>query len=279
LKADGTVVSWGITNGDGGVYDYGQSHAPTNITNAIAIAVGADHNLALLRDGTVTGWGSDDFDQLFGPRQVTGVAAVTAGGTTSFLLLTNGTVLSFGRSDKGRVPPVGLSNVVAVSSYEFTQIALKADGTVTTWGSLVTGPQPAVSNVVAVAAGGGEARVLFADNSIGRWSWDTNLITNDLPAGVANISGIAEGEQFSVAWTGDEPYRPFAAPSLFRFTGGNFSMTVNSVRGMLYRMESTDSLSPANWTLYRPVPGNGDPFTLVDLYANVPARFYRIRQQ
>ncbi len=283
LRADGSVISWGITNG---IKDWGQSYAPTNINNAVAIAAGQDHNLALLRDGTVKGWGSDDFSQIWNTREVQGVCGIAAGLATSFLLLTNGTVLAFGWDHTGHInPPADLSNVVAVAVHDFNNIALRSDGTVATWGDAVSGPQPIVSNVVAISAGSLAARVLFADNSSASWSWGTNSLSYDLPPNVSNILAIAEtggsgwGE-FTVVLTGHAPCAPFSYVKSVAMSNDNIRMTLQSQRGILYVKETTKSLTTPHWSLSPPFPGDGRVVTLEDaINAADSSLFYRIRKQ
>ena len=46
-----------------------------------------------------------------------------------------GTVVAWGRNDFGEVDvPPGLTNVTAISAFEFHNLALKEDGTVVPWG-------------------------------------------------------------------------------------------------------------------------------------------------
>src|SRR5205814_6676092 len=73
----------------------------------------------------------------------------------------------------------GLTDVVAISAGVEQSLALRADGTVWTWGlpllsSLSGDPAPVagVGDVVGVAAGGAHDAVLKADGSV--WSWGAN---------------------------------------------------------------------------------------------------------
>ena len=281
MNADGSVVSWGITGHSIFDGDWGQSVAPTSITNAVAIAAGQDHNIALLADGSVTGWGSDDYSQISGPRSAINVVNIAAGTVTSFLVLKNGTVLSYGRLDKGRIPPAGLSDVVSISSYGWNQIALKRDGTIVTWGWYVPNPpvQPNISNVIGVAASEFWARVLLADGRTATFPWGGDVLTYDTPSGIANPQGVAVGAGHSILWTGDAPFERFAQPGAVVLHSGAFAITIPSRRGLAYRMESTEDLKEHSWTFFTPVPGTGQLLNLEDTNANVPRRFYRVRQE
>ena len=60
-------------------------------------------------------------------------------------LRADGTVAGWGLNDEGQsIPPVGLTNVVAISAGYWHSIALRADGTLVCWGALDY-CQPAVS--------------------------------------------------------------------------------------------------------------------------------------
>ena len=111
----------------------GQFQVPVGTTNISAISAGWAHNLALLGDGTVFGWGYNEHGE------ATGVP------TPGAALSTN---ISFGvvKLD-GNV----LSNVCAISAGQGYSLALKKDGTVVAWG--LHSPVPVgLKNVVAIEA-------------------------------------------------------------------------------------------------------------------------------
>ena len=66
-------------------------------------------------------------------------------------MITLGPVAGWGLNTSGQaLPPPGLSNVVAVAASTTFSMALKADGTIVTWGSNVATNVPAgLSNVTA----------------------------------------------------------------------------------------------------------------------------------
>ncbi len=128
LLSDGTVMAWGA-NGSGqlGNGSTKNSHVPVAVSglsgvSAIAAAQGVgagagSHSLALLGNGTVMAWGSNNEGQL-GDGSTTsstvpvpvsglsGAAAVAAGEQSSVALLGDGTVMSWG-TDSGGVLGVG----------------------------------------------------------------------------------------------------------------------------------------------------------------------------
>jgi len=172
LLADGSVVAWG----DGA---YGQTNLPDVLTTgyyywdwwenrtvwwpnpywhpAVAIAAGHNHNLAILDDNTVTGWGDNSYGQLNIPPDLTNAVAIAGGGLHSVALRADGTVTVWGNNSFGQteVPP-GLTNVVAIAAGDFHTIALMASGKVVGWGNDVAGQTDiptAVTNAVGIASG------------------------------------------------------------------------------------------------------------------------------
>ena len=63
--------------------------------DTIDIDAGGNHNLALLANNKVTGWGKNNFFQSdYGSLQ-TNVLGISAGGDQSYLILSSGIILSF----------------------------------------------------------------------------------------------------------------------------------------------------------------------------------------
>jgi hypothetical protein len=85
------VVGWGNN-------DYTQADVPPGITNAVMVAGGDGHSLALLSDGNVIGWGRNDFGQLNIPTNLAGVAMIAGAHYHSVAVLTNGAVTAWGWS-------------------------------------------------------------------------------------------------------------------------------------------------------------------------------------
>ena len=73
LKADGTVVGWGVNA-------YGETTIPSGLSNVVAVAAGEYHSLALKADGTVVGWGFNGDGETAIPVGLNNVVAIAAGG-------------------------------------------------------------------------------------------------------------------------------------------------------------------------------------------------------
>ena len=128
LKRDGTVWVWGCnwqgqfgngTRTDPPGVNNGWELVPqkvAGVAGVTAIAVGSGRQtLALLKDGTLRGWGNTDWGQIgagvsadFQERPVTvrlaGVRAVFAAGNNSFAVKTDGTFWAWGAGGRGEWP-------------------------------------------------------------------------------------------------------------------------------------------------------------------------------
>ncbi|HEY1833747.1 MAG TPA: IPT/TIG domain-containing protein, partial [Solirubrobacteraceae bacterium] len=182
LLSDGQVESWGANawgqlgfNSGAGPTGFCEgcfSDTPRTISGlsgVAAIAAGGAHSLAMLRDGKILGWGSNNFGQVgsgreceacgtFQPTEVTGrltaVEQLSAGGNSSLALLENGEVMEWG-GVKGDTPVAvgGLAGVTAISDGDGHAMALLGDGTIMSW-TFTPAPVAGPDEVVGVSAGG-----------------------------------------------------------------------------------------------------------------------------
>jgi alpha-tubulin suppressor-like RCC1 family protein len=250
LKSDGTVLAWGNNQsgqlGDGNApIDHASPavvHGLAKGSGVIALTVGKSQALVLKSDGSVWGWGNGTSGELgdggngkrSAPTQViglgpgSGVVAIAAGGSHTFALKKDGSVLAFGNNSSGQLgdgtKPVdhnrpvrvkGLgpgSGVVSVEAGSSFGMALKADGSVLTWGKNKVGelgddsttdrsvPVEVVglgpgSGIVAIAAGSYHALALKKDGSLVAWGDNSSGQVGDgtvpknalVPVGVAAV--------------------------------------------------------------------------------------------
>ena len=225
------------------------------ITSAQKIAAGWSHSLYLCSNGsTVNAWGADTLGQL-GNGQVntnphpvpgtvnnlTGVKAIKAGYEHCIALKNDSTVWTWGSNIFGQLgngtntnstAPVqvsGLSGVIAVSGGQagYHSLALKADGTVWTWGKNTEGQLgdgtltnsnvpvqvPGLTGIIAIA--GGEYHSLALKNDGTVWAWGRNsngqlgnntTTLSSQPVQVYNLTGITSirgGRYWSMALRSD----------------------------------------------------------------------------
>jgi alpha-tubulin suppressor-like RCC1 family protein len=175
------------------------------ITNALAIAAGKNHSLALESDGTVVGWGDDYFGESKGLKTdghvLRNVVAIAAGENHSLALKSDGTVAAFGDNQHGQAAvPVGATNVTAIAAGWIGSMALKKDGAIVGWGQ-VNVPM-GLSNVVAIAATSafyGHDLALKKDGVVIEWVARGVNGDIDIKSGLSNVVAIAAGANHSLA--------------------------------------------------------------------------------
>jgi alpha-tubulin suppressor-like RCC1 family protein len=166
LRSDGTVWTWGINvsgqlgigthSGPGECKPYshyaavGCSTKPVEVVgpggkgvlnHVVAVAGGADFNVALRADGTVWSWGIDDYGQLGNgkseefdnlPSEVVGpdgqghlrdVVSIAAGGGFSMARLSNGSIWTWGENSSGQLG-IGNATGPSVCTTEHTPCSL-----------------------------------------------------------------------------------------------------------------------------------------------------------
>ena len=122
------VVAWGDNSG-------GQTEVPTNLDNAVAIAGGDYHSVAIRDDGTLVAWGFDDEGQIDVPTNSLPFVSVAAGAEHNLAIAEDGSVVAWGANDSGQTDvPSTVSSVLSVAAGESDSLALLASGTVVAWG-------------------------------------------------------------------------------------------------------------------------------------------------
>jgi len=210
VMGDTSVRAWGFNNtsqlGDGSVITRTTPIMVAGLSGVIAVAAGCQHSLALKLDGTVWAWGYNSTGQLGDasnkdkstPVQVSGlsnVAAIAAGCAHSLALKNDGTLWAWGFNADGELggatasfissKPLQittLSGVSAIAAGNYFSLALKADGTVWSWGkndlgqlgdgSTANRPLPmqvAVPASTDISAGQDFALALNASGSLSAW--------------------------------------------------------------------------------------------------------------
>lgn len=207
----GTVVAWGDDS-------HSQTNVPPDLTNAVAVAGGTFHSLALDDTGAVVGWGDNSVGETTSPSALTNAAAIAAGDGFSLALQSNNTIVTWGNAPAS---PAGLTNVAAIAVSLDNILALTSDGNVTSWGSGAALPVPAnVTNVVAIAAGNTHSLALEGDGTVAAWGGDS-LGETEVPTGLTDVVALAAGAFHSlalrrngkvVAW-GDNTWGQSAVPS------------------------------------------------------------------
>ncbi len=278
LRADGTVVGWGLNR-------YGEANVPDGLHDVVAIDTGAGFAMALRDDGSVATWGSDYSGQLDVPADLGPVTAVAAGGYFSYRgigvpdgvcgyalgLRPDGTVVRWGSDREGlgcdqidarMDPPDGLTDVVAISAGSRQALALRSDHTVVAWGSGVAGgldgtPPGDWSDVVAISAGSGNSLGLRSDGTAlayGIWGEAGPPRATDVAAvSASNIDLFLHLDTTISAYPASPAGPPTSAGFRAVSAGDNYGVAI----------EATDSSEPPPGT-WAPALGSADVQSSVD---------------
>ena len=179
---------------------FGEIDEPVGITNAVMVVGNFAESMALLNDGTITGWGGN-----WAPTNLTGVGMLACGDYFNVALFTNGTVNAWatggGQTTTNELNvPANLTNATVISAQGSVALALRGNGTVVAWGNSTYGQTnvpAALSNVTAIAVGYKHCLavsngfvVAWGNNSYGQTS---------IPAGLSNVWDVAASWDHSVA--------------------------------------------------------------------------------
>lgn len=169
------IVSWG--------YD---RFGPLTDIDAIAIYPDGWNFFVLHRNGTVTGYGSNNNGEIDVPVGLSDVVQVSS----KAALKKDGTVVVWGNA---AAVPAGLSDVVHLASNGVygTYVALKSDGTVVAWGTNTFGQKNVPNNltgVVDLAMGNWQAMAILGNGSVVSWGDGSSP-----PAGLSDVSAIGGG--------------------------------------------------------------------------------------
>ncbi|OGV70498.1 MAG: hypothetical protein A2283_09670 [Lentisphaerae bacterium RIFOXYA12_FULL_48_11] len=188
----------------------GQTNVPLWLTNAIDVAAGSYHSLALRSDGKVVAWGNNNHGQTNVPDGLINITAIAGGTYHSLALCSNGTVVAWGDYSNGTgYPPMyvpsWLTNVIAIASGGSYALALRSDGTLVAWGYNYSGQTNVpiwLTNVTRIANGISHSLALRSDGTVAAWGSNDYGQTN-VPAGLSNVVDVAGGFKHSLALRSD----------------------------------------------------------------------------
>jgi hypothetical protein len=259
IRRDGTLVTWGLS-GDL------RTQFPPETTNVLSAAAGWSESVAAISDGRIM-VGLNSF-----PPSISGNAIQVAVGDAHGLALTDaGTVLAWGSDGAGQATvPAGLTGVRAIAAGGSHSLALKSDGSVVSWG--LPTPVPAnVSGATAIAAGAGHSLALLEDGSVVGWGENgSGQIT--VPPGLNHVLAIAASMNTSAAIFSGEIERPDPAQfTRIGWNNGVLEIDILSEPGWPCRVEFTadfltwtpiETRTPtqATWTLTDPGADAGPRF-------------------
>lgn len=162
--------------------------------------VGAQHAIALKRDGTIIDWGGGD-NSAPGlsvlPPGLTNLVSVAAGAYHALALRSDGKVLAWGARGPSTNVPASATGVVAVAAAWTYSLALRADGRIIAWGSSPPSEFTA-TNYVDVAVGAGIAVAVRKSGQVIAPSLGA------VPREATNVAGVAmaRGTIFALVGSG-----------------------------------------------------------------------------
>jgi hypothetical protein len=197
--AAAAVVGWGDNS-------HGQTSVPPDLSDALAVAAGGGHSLAVTSGGKVLAWGLNDQGQTNVPAFLSSVVAIAAGRDHSLALKSDGTVRAWGSNTNGQATvPAGLASVTAIAAGAAHSLALKADGTVSAWGDNShnqTNSPRGLAGIQAIACGDSHCLGVLSNGTVVAWG-DNSFGQTDVPLGLTGVVSVAGGYGHSLALQND----------------------------------------------------------------------------
>jgi subtilisin-like proprotein convertase family protein len=284
LKYDGTVVAWG-DNGDG------QTSVPPGLSNVVAIAAGGYHSMALKSDGSLVTWGDASVGQRSVPAGLTNFVAIAAGYFHSLALtpqsiasLTNVVLdLTNGVPQTNSISAGGITyykTIVPAGADFATNQLLFADAPLNVWFTTNNPPTLATNAYLLLSGTNGVATLDV-----------TSSPTNIVP-GATYYLGIQNTNNFTVNYALQVDFHFTTPPPVnignIVYTNGGFLLTWFAPSNLLFQVQFTTNLAPANWLTFTniisyntnfPASATNAQFNFFDdgvLYPFGPTRFYRL---
>lgn len=280
-----SVVAWGQS------YGYGATNVPLTLTNAIAVAAYTEYGMALRADGTVTNWGMSSY----APPGISNVVEIATAGS-SHVLGRDGKVRSWNGVTAYSNALAGISNVVNIEadlsgstllkadgsiarvtynggSIAFPQLtnvitlsrfyngfaAVRADGTLFTYGGGVIPPISATTNVLDIALENSYGAVLKRDGVIQAWGSYLGLTNwSGMTAVSANAGVKTNGTVTAWMWSPNYPSL-FNVPNYLRNVAAVDASDSMTMALLAQRKSAAVLLPDALDTSARVVSSRGSP--------------------
>ncbi len=270
LKADGTVSGWGDNHNS----QILEANYANNIVAIAANSQNTDYALGLKADGSVVEWGL--YVPVM-PAGLTNAVQIAAGASHYMALKQDGTVVCWGDNSVGQTNvPAGLSNVVAIADGAMNCLALRSDSSLVVWGGNGNGEgiNPfGLTNVTAMSGGGGFNLVLN-DGTPSLLTWPTNqAVYTGMP--VTFISAVTpEAVSAGLQWQFNGSNLSQATSSSLNLTNlqlsdaGNYSLIISNNCGAITSSVTLAVSASAPWIAQQPASqlvaaGSNITFTVV----------------
>ena len=118
---------------------------------------------------------------------------------------------------------------------------------------------------------------LKADGTVASWG-RSNFGLTPVPPDLTNVVALASGDRFSFALEGDGPLVTRVLLTNLTRTATTSALLVPTCSGKVYALEYKNSLGDPNWTGLPLVAGTGTNVMLTDIAAINFQRFYGVKQ-
>lgn len=249
------VVVWGDNT-------YGQTNVPSGLTNAVQIAAGTDHCVALTADGRVFAWGSDSWGQSDVPGEIgTNAIRILATGQSSLAVLADGSVVKWGCAGvnpdgnqfTGFTDACGATSLTVAGTNAV--LAIMDDGCTAAWGSggcSLTNVPSAHTNAGCIQEFGGGINhsCLLCPESHTVTAWGDNTYgQTDVPASATNVTCVRGGLKYTIALRSDGKVVSWgnnAAPQIkTALTPGNYFVAIAA--GYTHNLALRDNGKALGW--------------------------------
>jgi hypothetical protein len=200
----------------------GQIDVPTNLYDAVAVAGGEYHSVAIRHDGILVAWGLDDMGQTDVPTNSLPFVAVAAGADHNLAIAADGSVVGWGRDDSGQADiPAAVSSVLSIAAGDSHSVALLSSGVVVAWGDNTHGQTSLPNRLLtgiwggpwwnpvwmantnwmpaqAIAAGDNHSLALLTNGVVVAWG-DNSYGQAAPPADLSNVVAVTAGDLHSAA--------------------------------------------------------------------------------
>ena len=156
--------------------------ATVAITDAVAIAAGTTHNLAIIKTGELIAWGGDNANnETTIPISATmGISQIAAGDGFSLALKSDGRLIAWGKNNLGQttVPVSATTGIMQIAAGDKHGLALRADGVVVAWGDNSLGQITipiSVTNALYIAANANSSAAVTRDGKLYVWGATTSV--------------------------------------------------------------------------------------------------------
>lgn len=131
LRADGTVLEWGVISVNGTTTS---AKVPNALTSVVDVSAGRDFSIALQADGSVVAWGDNSSGQTNVPTTATNVVQIAAGTCHAVALRADGKVVTWGCAGQGQGSAAGRS-ATGIAADGNRTVLWTANGTRQTFGA------------------------------------------------------------------------------------------------------------------------------------------------